>query len=144
MSIRLTVINKKPRKRWNVLSVEGEIQINDFIEGLYIPLDWWSIDDYLAQWNDAMQRLQTYSTSCFVVTIHNPSIRPFIDWWLLYKIGDKIYIHNQWIFDEIYREFIGNKPFTRENCYDFIPEYHTDTEDGNKASEWVIDWKKTE
>lgn len=141
MNIQISIIDEKPRKRYGVLSVEGEIQIDYFKEGLYLPLDWWCINDYLMQWRDAFERLKTHDTSCLVVTIHNPSIRKFIEWWPMYKINDKIHIQNNIIIDDLYEEKIGNKPFTLQTCYDFIPEYRSYTEEGNKISEWVIDWE---
>ena len=32
MSISIKIIDKKPKKKWGVLTVKGEIQINDFKE----------------------------------------------------------------------------------------------------------------
>ena len=140
MSIQLWINNQKPRKRYGVISVEGEIQINDFKEYLYIPLDWWSIDDYTTQWKEAVERLKNYDRSCFVATIHNPNIRKYIEWWPMYKIGNQIHIQNNIILDDFYDELIGEKPFTIKTCYDFIPKYRSHSEEGYKLSEWVVDW----
>lgn len=140
MTMDIKIISKKPQKRLGVISVDGEIQLNNFREELYIPLDWWSIDDYLAQWKEAVKRLNKHDVSCFVVTIHNPNIRKFIEWWPMYKIDNKIHVQNNIILDDLYDEVIGDNPFTRETCYNFVPKYRSHTTEGMKLSEWVVDW----
>lgn len=141
MNIHINLIDNRPKKRNNVLVVKGEITINEFKEFLDIALDWWSLNDYRKQWQEGIDHLLDHNVSCFVVSIHNPKIRRYIDWWLLYKIGNKVYVRNQLIISDIYQEQIGDKPFTVQNCYDFIPERgESHDEDGNKISEWVVDW----
>ena len=141
MNIEMRVMDEKPKKRNGVFVIDGELQINDFMEHLYIPLDWWSLSDYLKQWQEGFNYLEHHDRSCLVVSIHNPHIRPYINWWLLYKVGDKVHIQNQLVIGEIYEKQVGDKPFNLETCYDFIPERGEPyDEDGNKISEWVIDW----
>lgn len=143
--MNILITDEKSKKRNGVWVVKGEIQINDFEETLYIPLDWWSLDDYKQQWEEGKNRLLTHKTSCFVVAIHDPKIRPYINWWLLYKVGNKIYIQNQMIIGEIYEDQIGDKIFTLQTCYDFIPERGGRyDEDGNKISEWVTELPEVE
>ena len=101
-------------------------------------------DDYEQQWNEGLKRLFDNEKSCFVVDINNPKNREFIEWWKLYKIDNKIYVRNSIIIAEIYNEQIGDKPFTLQTCYDFIPERGPlHDEEGNKISEWVVDWDGT-
>jgi len=77
-----------------------------------------------------------------VVAVDNPDCRRFVEWWRLYKVGDKVYVRNSIVIENIYKEMIGDKLFTLETCYDFIPERGGPcNEDGNKISEWVVDWK---
>jgi hypothetical protein len=141
MGLTIKMIDSRPKKRWGAINVKGQIQINDFIEDLYLPLDWWNATQYEEQWKKGLSRLKGHDTSCLIVAIHDPNTRPFIDWWKLYKVGNKIYIRNQLVFNEIYQELIGNNPLTLENCYSFIPPRGSIyDEDGNKLSEWVIDW----
>jgi hypothetical protein len=141
MNMHISIIDDKPRKKWGVLSVKGEIQINDFRETLYISLGWWNLDDYKKQWQEGFKRLINHDKSCLVVAVDNPKMRKFIEWWVLYKIDNKIYVRNKIAIEDIYTEQIGNKPFTIHSCYDFIPERGEPyDEDGNKISEWVVEW----
>lgn len=143
MSISIKIIDKKPKKKWGVLTVKGEIQINDFKEKFYSSLDWWSLDDYLTQWQEGLNRLKDHDKSCLVVMIDNPKYRKFVEWWELYKVDHKIYINNSIVIDDIYEKYIGNQSFTVETCYDFIPDRGEPyDEDGNKISEWVVDWNE--
>lgn len=137
MNLSIAIINKKPKKSY----VTGQIIIEDFLEYFDSTIDYWSVQDYELQWKEGLQRLLYYDSSCLIVAINDPHCRKFIEWWPLYKIGNKIHIQNHIIIDDLYEERIGNKSFTLQTCYDFIPEYRSHTTDGNKISEWVIDWE---
>jgi hypothetical protein len=142
MNINIKITDAKPKKRRGVKSVEGEISIGNFKEILHIPIEWWSIDDYIKQWQEGISRLKYHDKSCFVVSIYNPKVKPFVILWVLYKIANKIHVQNHWFFGEIYAERIGSREVTVESCYDFIPERGSlYTEDGYKISEWVVEWK---
>lgn len=80
----------------------GKIKIDDYSESIYIPVDFWSIEDYKKQWTEGLQRLKTHDKSCLVVTIHDPNIRPFIDMWVMYKIDDMVYVQNKRYMSEVY------------------------------------------
>jgi hypothetical protein len=134
--LKIVVVNRKPKKRLGVLSVEGEIEIGDFRELIYMPLDYWSVEDYERQWREGIERLKTHDTSCLVATIHDPKIRRYINWWLLYKIENKVYVRNYLLVEDMYEERIGNNTFTIENCYDFINPRFVSA----RASEWVVDY----
>lgn len=136
MSLMIEIINRKPKK----YGVTGQIIIDDFMEYFDSPLDWWSVDDYEKQWKEGLARLSNHNTSCLIVAINDPDCRKFIEWWPLYKIGNKVHIQNHLVIDDLYEEKIGNKPFTLQTCYDFIPEYRSYTSEGTKISEWVVDW----
>jgi hypothetical protein len=99
-------------------------------------MNYWSIQDYERQWQEGLDRLKKHDTSCLVVFVYDPKIRPFIEWWVLYKKEDKVYIRNQILVDEIYENQIGNKSFTVESCYDFIHP----RKEKRKVSEWIIDY----
>jgi hypothetical protein len=137
MKLSINIVDKKSKNK----EVKGEIHIEDYIEGFYIPLEWWSIKDYERQWKEGIARLKNNDTSCLVTTIYDPRIKPFIEWWVLYRIGNKIHIQPQGIFGDLYRERIGIKPFTPNTCYDFIPSRKILTNEGNKISEWIIPFK---
>ena len=117
----------------------GEISIGGYDETLYMPLDYWTISDYKRQWQEGLERIKTHDQSCLVATTHDLAMRPFIDWWLLYKVGDEVYVQNQLVIGDIYQDQIGNNEFTVDNCYDFIPPRHINrNEDKDKVSEWFV------
>lgn len=118
----------------------GKIKIGDYSESIYIPVNFWSIEDYKKQLTAGLERLKTHDKSCFVVTIHDPNIRPFIDMWVMYKIDDMVYVQNERYMAEVYDELIGGKLFNSHTCYDFIEPRQTMTEDGYKISEWSVPW----
>lgn len=141
MDLKISVIDRK-RKRWDgVWSVEGQIRIgDDFSEDFYMFLDLWSIEDYERQWKEGIERLKEHSVSCLITMIHDPLIRRFINWWALYKIDEKIYIRNYLFVGDMYEDGIGNKEFTINTCYDFIPpRYIAEQGDKYAPSEWVVD-----
>ena len=140
MAISIEIITDRPKKIHNVLAYMGKIKIGDYSESIYIPVDFWSIEDYKKQWTEGLQRLKTHDKSCLVVTIHDSNIRPFIDMWVMYKIDDMVYVQNKRYMSEIYGELVGGKPFHSDTCYDFIKQRKTMTEDGYKISEWSVPW----
>jgi hypothetical protein len=137
MDLSIEIMDRVPKRR----QVMTKIQIGDFEEYLDVFLGWWTINDYERQWTEALERLAKHDKSCFIVAIDDPGRRKFLEWWPLYKIGKKIHVQNHILVDDLYEERIGNNPFTRETCYDFIPPYRSHTQEGNKISEWVVDWK---
>lgn len=139
MNLRIKPVDKKYKRR-KLVAFVGEIQIDGFKEWFDSSLDWWSVNDYELQWKNAFARLLDHDTSCLVVAINDPACRKFVEWWPLYKFDNKIHIQNHIIIDSIYEERIGDNPFTVQTCYNFIPKYRSHNENGDKISEWVIDW----
>ncbi len=140
MDLNIKIIDAKPQKKNNVLVVTGLIKIGDHKESFYMPLDWWSIEDYKRQWQEGIRRLKNNEQSCLVTSIHNPTIRPFIDWWLLYKIDNVVYVQNHMLISDIYKKQIGDKNFTTQTCYDFIPSRLKQEADDYRVSEWCVNY----
>lgn len=141
IDIRIHITSSKPKKELGVLAINGTITVGDHTESIYVPLDWWKLEDYEKQWQEGLDRLSHYATSCLVVSIHNPLRRPFIDWWILYKENSKVYVQNHILIADMYDVCIGSNSFTIETCYNFIPPRVTVSDDGHKISEWIVDWK---
>jgi hypothetical protein len=135
MNASIVIVDKKPKKLYGCLRIKAEIHINDYKETLYVPVDYWSIEDYERQWKEGFERLNTHDRSCLVVAIHNPEEEPFIEWWPIYKIKNKIYFQNHFLGADIYEKRIGTKKFTIQSCYDFIPP-----KSRSKVSEWEVDY----
>jgi hypothetical protein len=62
-----------------------------------------------------------------------------VEWWILYKEGNKLYIQNEMLFGEVYQKLVGDKIFNAQTCYNFIEPRKTYSEEGDKISEWSID-----
>lgn len=123
---------------WGLRSYLGKIIIGDFEETIYVPVEFWSIDDYRKQWIEGIERIKTHSKSCLVATIQGNKKKPdLINWWLLYKKENKIFIHNQLLIEKSLNKTLNKGLFTTESCYDYIPRKST----SKKISEWVIDLK---
>jgi hypothetical protein len=141
-NLEILVLKPDLKKFRPALFSLGEIRINDFKEKFDMPLEYWSIKDYLQQWEEGLERLNTHNESCLVTRIYDPNKDPMLEWWLLYKENGKIYIRNQVLFTPIYKKKIGNNLFTPETCYNFIqPKTPRINENGQKISEWVVDYK---
>jgi hypothetical protein len=136
MNFSIRITNSKPKKIWGQSSLEGQIQFGDYSEGFDLPLVWWTREDYERQWKNALERFKTEDTTCFVTSIQDPRVKPFIDWWILYKVKSKVYIQNCIVLAEIYRESIGIKPFTVDTCYNYIPPLENCSEETFHG--WVI------
>ena len=117
----------------------GKITIDDFWETFEMALNYWSVEDYERQWREGLERIKNYDTSCLVASIHDPAKRHYLLWWPLYKEGGKVLIQNYLFVDELYIKNIGDRSFTVENCYEFIPPKKMLTEEGNKISTWIVD-----
>ena len=63
---------------------------------------------------------------------------PWINWWILYKVGDTIFVQNHLLVSYMYKEVIGEGPFTPDTCYNYIDKRITHTDDGRKISEWNV------
>jgi hypothetical protein len=112
----------------------------DFSETIALALNYWTIDDYKRQWETGLHRIKDHDTSCLVASVQNPKTTPpYINWWLMYKVGNKVLIQNHLLVDDMYRERVGNKLFTPKTCYDFILPRVTISPEGDTYSEWEID-----
>jgi hypothetical protein len=143
----IEVISKKPKQIWGLPAYEGRITIGDFHETLFMPINSWSIEEYQQQWKEGLERIKNNDTSCLVVTVQNLSTHPLIELWTLYKVEDKVFIHNQMLNAEIVKELnltINLSNFNKTSCYQFINPRITNElgevidEDGETISEWSI------
>ena len=98
---------------------QGEIQIKKFKETFNMPLYFWNMEDYQKQWEEGIERLKTHERSCLVVAMQDPNTAPWANLWVLYKEGDKVYIHNNLLFGERFTKMLKKQPFNLKTCYDF-------------------------
>ncbi|MBA3954797.1 hypothetical protein H0X48_05765 [Candidatus Dependentiae bacterium] len=135
MKVKINIIEKQEVAIEGVLSIWGQITIGNFKESVPIGLEYWSRNDFERQWKEGLERLQNYDKSCLVTYVQDPKTGPYIDWWPMYKIDNKVYVQNHILFADLYRNRIGDKQFTPDTCYDFIPN----RKPKEKVSEWVVD-----
>lgn len=144
MNIEVTVTSKRPVKFNGYPCYKGFIRIveanDETKETIFCSIDTWSLEDYKRQWKEALERLKDHDRSCLVVGYTRIKNNPGIEWWPLYRIGNTVYIQNQVVWLEEYKNRIGDKPFTPDTCYDFIHDRRTVDEDGRNLSEWSVAW----
>ena len=139
-NISIKVIDKKKQFIYGLPSALGEIRIGSFKEKFIMPLIGWTIKDYEKQWAEGIERIKHETKSCLIATMEDIEGRkiPLINWWLLYKKGNQIFIRNNLMFGSNYKKRVGNKIFNAETCYQFIPRRMMAKKGEPKSSEWVI------
>ncbi|MGC2310127.1 MAG: hypothetical protein WA432_00725 [Candidatus Babeliaceae bacterium] len=149
----IEVISKRPTRDWGVPSHVGRITINAFQETFEIPLDSWPLKEYKRQWKEGLERIGSHMTSCLVSSVYGLDSSPLIEIWTIYREETKAFFRQQ-ILNRIIAQEI-NLPFPlfefdRINCYECIlPRLVNEQgkaidEEGNKISEWNIDYKAIE
>jgi CdiI N-terminal domain len=116
-----------------------KLELNGFSEEPILMTDYWSTEQYVRQWREAIDRLineeSNESQSALVTAIHDP-IKPqygyVVHWWPLYKRSTSIFVHEASIPFEP-----KEVPLNLHDLYSYIPS--RETKEGNKPSEWEID-----
>ena len=118
----------------------NRITINDFWDDNVMALNYWTEADYQRQWLEGLERIKMHDTSCLVASIQNPiKSQPLLNWWILFKIENRIIINNLLTMDRSYVKLVGDKNFSPDNCYDFIrPRDTSKTIKGYQVSEWFV------
>ncbi|OIX90642.1 hypothetical protein [Pantoea sp. Ae16] len=122
--------------------IEGErvqpasIVIDNYTESLYLPLSYWSADDYKKAWLASLREgLARKDHAALAVSMYEPDQTNFIFTWVLYFEGMDVYLHNNMVFlDEC-------RGFTVEQINKFVEPRTTHNDEGMKISEWRTDLK---
>ena len=77
-NFNIKILSKKPEKIDGLLSLWGQITIGNFTERFVIPLDSWSIDQYIQQWKEGLTHIKTHDVSCLVTAVQNLYTNPLI------------------------------------------------------------------
>lgn len=124
------------------VDVDGEcvlpasIVINEFSEVMNIPLSYWSINDYKVSWLSSLEEgLANKKHATLAVSMYEPENTNFIFTWVLYFLGNDVFVQNSILFLD---ECPG---FTPETINSFTKPRTTHNEDGMKISEWNTDLK---
>lgn len=138
MDISIKFIDKKSKGNQGFVARKGQIKISNYTESFEPSFDWWTLDDYERQWKEGIERLKNNAQSCLVATVFDPRIKPWIEWYVMYKVNNQIHIRPQAIFGQNYRDRVGIKAFTPDTCYDFIPLLQGSGSGTQKISEWIV------
>lgn len=114
-----------------------EITLGSFRERFQSTLFYWSISDYQKQWVHAIERIVNVdnSTSALITELRDPALAGEVvgQWWVLYREGEKVYVQNQLILK---KNLTGG--FNPLDPYSHIPKRKTETDEGDKISEWEV------
>ena len=92
-------VTKKATIEYNEPSVHGQITLGDFSETFISPIGYWSISEFQQQWQTAAGRLLAgFDTTTFFTTMYDPATANFLQMWPMWREGNKVRVHNQWLF----------------------------------------------
>ncbi len=124
-----------PRKVYGEEVLDAEIVIGSFSEQFTIPIGFWTKKDYINQWCAAAESLlnEPFEASTALLTsMYEPQSVNFLFSWILYKTDKTIYVQNSIL------NLDGAQKFELENLNSYIPDRETETDEGQKISEWEI------
>lgn len=108
----------------------GNIKIEDF----HVPLSYWDRNEYLSQWTKGLEAIfEGSKKSAFITAMYNPATANFIFWWVIYRVGNDVYIQNHVLFVDELKERFNESDFIK-----YVPERETITEDDDPISEWKV------
>lgn len=113
----------------------GQIQLGGFKEAFIASLSDWTPEQYRRQWLRAAERLVGgESKSAFVSSFLSPGKSDCFIWWPCYRVGEVVYVQNQWRF---YEQLAS--PFDENLLYDYVADRRTVSDaDGAPISEWEV------
>ncbi|MBI2775262.1 hypothetical protein HYX58_04625 [Candidatus Dependentiae bacterium] len=126
----IRALKKNPIKISGEMRHPASITIGKFRETFWIPLDYWSLDEYRKQWRNGIERLKTRDTSCLIERVRIDEHDLIGAAWVLYKVKDSVIFQYHFIPG---KEDISHLPvFDTNTCYLYIrPRSST-------AEEWAI------
>ncbi|HEX2982217.1 MAG TPA: hypothetical protein VHO28_01605 [Ignavibacteriales bacterium] len=122
-----------PPERSHINPIAGQIKINSFVESFNMSIFTWRPQDYFDQWESAIAQLlrQKDSTAVLISEITSPCKDDYYFCWTLYRYDKSVHIQNNLIFlNKLKGKFDINK------LASYSPSRKTETEDGEKISEW--------
>lgn len=111
----------------------GTLVLGTTTERFHASFDYWQPHDYEKQWHEAVELIVNGADRAALITeMPTPSEANFIRWWPMWHFQDTVKLHEQILFMEQL-----NTPFTTENPYAHVDDYH-EFEDGERLSEWTV------
>jgi hypothetical protein len=133
MALKIHFINKLDYEPALAL---GEIKLDDFVETFETPLTFWSATRYEKQWREGIDRfLKGAPKSCLITSMLDPKSEAFGVWWILYRDGRNVAVQNHLLLSSI----LGRN-FSPDDPYRSIPDRLTSSDDGERVSEWFLEF----
>ncbi len=133
----INILSDEPEIINGEQSHRGELFIGNFVEEFQIPLTVWRLKDYKKQWHEALERIKTHDSSCFVTFIRREAA-PLdllkdpndleVLLWALYKVDTKIIIQKHYFDSHLLqrtRSTYNLPPFSAETCYSYLDQRET-------------------
>ncbi len=120
-TFKIELVTKKPKKINGTWSHFGKITIGTFVERFQIPLDYWSIEEYIKQWEEGLNRIKAHDSSCFVSKVWSPESDPYVFMYVAYKVKKRIFFQEHaTLHMDVYEENLP--PFDAQTCYLYVRE----------------------
>jgi hypothetical protein len=110
------------------------LTLHDSVEGDHADLSCWSADDYRTQWLKELNAITSFrDKGALITSLHDPSDGTRVWTWPMWKKGDDVLFHNQ-----ILGMLEGCPDFDPDRVCDYIGDYESHTEEGQRISEWTV------
>ena len=89
------ILQSTPEAIGLVESYRVKITIDDFSTICIVPVEYWSIDEYIKQWHEGLERIRTHDISCIITGLEEGEAfagfdyMPLLKWFVLYKKNNK-------------------------------------------------------
>jgi CdiI N-terminal domain len=131
MSFSIRFLEIEPR---DPMLAHGELVLDGHIENFSSCTNSWNMPDYKRQWQHGIKRIiDGENKSCLIVSLHEPGFSDFLILWPMYRINDQIVFQEQWLPSEKVAPL-----FDPARPYEYIGDWITMSDDGEKLSEWWI------
>ena len=117
----------------------GIIKIGNFQEKFLSSLTFWSSEDYMRHWIKSLKELNVNSKCGLIIDMYNPQKTDIIEWWILYKIDNYVYLQNSLLFLKYLKGIFNINQISK-----YVPERQTHTDEGELISEWCISMRTIE
>lgn len=115
-------------------SSKASIVIGESTEAIEVPTSYWSIDDYFAQWLEALTLvLDEGHPAALVTKMYDPRLANFFEIWPLYPDNNVCHVRNQIVMAKDLGEHFGSTDVARA----VLPRRLLN-DDGEEISEWTV------
>ncbi|MGX3067154.1 hypothetical protein [Ursidibacter arcticus] len=121
---------------WGEIFVQASIAVNEFSESFLLPISYWDISAYQKQWKKSLNNMifGNQDKAILFTSMYDLKKTNFIHSWIVYREEKKVILQNKILFKDDY------VVFSMKELIDKIPNREIYSEDGQKISEWVVDY----